>query len=108
MKGAGKFPTWNNTFEIQIGSTSDEIQFFLKDNDLIGATQIGSTILKASSLCINNGVKDWFSFTFEGKEAARVFLETSFKPKGGIQQAATMMASIPVVPVIPVMATTVP
>ena len=76
MNSAGKNPVWNDSFDIEIGSMSDELQFFVKDNDMIGATEIGSTIMKASQLCINNGVRDWFTFTFSGEEAARVFIET--------------------------------
>ena len=58
-----KNPVWNHTFNIPIGSTSDDMQFYVKDNDVVGATEIGSAIIKASSFCINNGVRDWFTFT---------------------------------------------
>ena len=53
---------WNDSFELQLGSVSDEIQFYIKDNDMIGATEIGNVIMKASQLCINNGVREWFTF----------------------------------------------
>ena len=46
---------------------SDDISFEVKDNDTIGATLIGSANIKASSLIINNGVRDWFTFEYKGK-----------------------------------------
>lgn len=57
---------WNHTFDIPIGALSDDMQFYVKDNDVVGATEIGSAIIKASSLCINNGVRDWFTFNYQG------------------------------------------
>jgi Ca2+-dependent lipid-binding protein len=65
----GKTPVWNHTFDIPIGSVQDDLEFHLKDNNVIGAEEIGSSILKASSLCINNGVREWFTFTYQGTEA---------------------------------------
>lgn len=62
----GKTPVWNHTFDIPIGALSDDMQFYVKDNDVVGATEIGSAIIKASSLCINNGVRDWFTFNYQG------------------------------------------
>jgi Ca2+-dependent lipid-binding protein len=64
----GKNPVWNHTFEIEIGSIHDDMQFYCKDNDLIGATEIGSAVIKASSLCINGGVREWFTFRYQNED----------------------------------------
>ncbi len=63
------------------------MQFYVKDNDVVGAKEIGSTIIKASSLCINNGVRDWFTFFYEGKEVGQILMESKFTPKGGAAAA---------------------
>ena len=65
----GKEPVWGDVFEIALGSISDELNFECKDNEVIGARPIGSAIIKGSSLCINNGVRDWFTIYFEDKSA---------------------------------------
>ena len=65
----GKEPVWGDVFEIALGSISDELNFECKDNEVIGARSIGSAVIKGSSLCINNGVRDWFTIYFEDKSA---------------------------------------
>jgi hypothetical protein len=40
----------------------------VKDDDVIGAKLVGSTAFKCSSLCINNGVRDWFRIFYEGDD----------------------------------------
>ena len=79
----GKNPVWNHTFDIPIGALSDDMHFFVKDNDIVGATEIGSAIIKASSFCINNGVRDWFTFNYQGEAIGQVLMESKFTAKGG-------------------------
>ena len=67
IDGGGKTPVWNHSFDFKIGAISDELKFFCKDDDVIGAKLIGEATIKASSLCFNNGVRDWFTFEYEGK-----------------------------------------
>lgn len=76
----GKTPVWNHIFDIQIGSTSDDMQFHVKDNDVVGAKLIGSALIKASSFCINNGVREWFSINHEGEEVGQILIESKFTP----------------------------
>jgi Ca2+-dependent lipid-binding protein len=101
MDGAGKEPVWNDSFDINLKSMSDELQFYVKDDDVVGAKEIGSTLMKASQLCINNGVRDWFTFTYEGKEAARIYLETQFIPKGPSSQPGAPVMRPGTMPVMP-------
>lgn len=74
---------WNHTFDIPIGSINDDMQFHVKDDDVIGAKEIGSAMIKASSFCINNGVREWFTFIHDGKEVGQILMESKFTPKAG-------------------------
>ena len=60
IEGGGKKPVWNETFEIPLQSVSDEIEFHCRDDDVMGSKPIGSTRIKGSALCYNNGVRDHF------------------------------------------------
>ena len=64
---AAKEPVWNNEFDIELGSISDDIMLSVKDKEMMGSKLIGSANVKASAFCINNGVRDWFTFDFDGK-----------------------------------------
>ena len=59
----GKTPVWNQAFDIHIGGIGDDILFEVKDDDVMGAKPIGQALIKASSFCINGGVRDYFTFT---------------------------------------------
>lgn len=95
-ESGGKTPVWNQAFDINIGSISDDIHFEVKDNDTIGATVIGTATIKASSLCFNNGVRDWFTFEYKGRSIGQILLETKFTPVGGAK--ATGTATAPTMP----------
>lgn len=56
------------------------MQFHVKDNDVVGAKLIGSALIKASSFCINNGVREWFSINHEGEEVGQILIESKFTP----------------------------
>ena len=60
----------------------------MKDHDTIGATLIGSATIKASALCINNGVRDWFTFEYKNRSVGQILLETKFTPANGGAKAA--------------------
>jgi Ca2+-dependent lipid-binding protein len=62
-ENGGKNPVWNQAFDIRIGSIGDDMQFEVKDEDVVGAKLIGQATIKASSFCINGGVRDYFTFT---------------------------------------------
>lgn len=80
-ESGGKTPAWNETFVIPLGSISDELHIECKDDDVVGAKMIGSTNIKASALCFNNGVRDWFTFSYEGNSIGQILLSTKFVPK---------------------------
>jgi hypothetical protein len=51
-------------FDFQIGAVSDDIKFTVRDDDVTTTEIVGSVSLKCSSLCYNNGVRDWVSHKF--------------------------------------------
>ena len=93
-ENAGKNPVWNQTFILQLGSTTDDIKLEIKDNVTVGATIIGQATIKASSLCIKGGVRDWFTVDFRGRSAGQILIESKYTPKGGAMTTA-MPASYP-------------
>ena len=76
---------------------SDEFTIEVKDQDVLSSSLIGMTKVKASSLCINNGVRDWFTVDYKGRSAGQVCLDTKFTPAGGAKApgATVMPAGIP-------------
>ena len=105
-ENAGKNPVWNQTFILQLGSTGDDIKLEVKDHDTIGATIIGQATIKASSLCVNGGVRDWFTVDFRGRSAGQILIESKFTPKGGAIGA--MPVSYPMPQAVPMQYQPVP
>ena len=58
---AGKEPVRKQTFEIPLQSVNDEIDFVVKDKDVIGSEKVGSARIKGTSLRFNSGIRDWFT-----------------------------------------------
>jgi len=93
-QNGGKNPVWNQAFEIRIGSINDDMLVEVKDDDVVGAKIIGKATIKASSMCINGGVRDYFTMTdLHGKSVGQIMLETKFTPDGG-QKPPTMTAPV--------------
>ena len=74
--GGGKNPKWGDTFEVVVSDLHEEIKFAIMDEDVTSDDTVGYGIVKISALCINHGVKDWFSITFQNKLAGQIFFET--------------------------------
>ena len=77
----GKNPVWNNSFDFELQSVKDDLEIQVKDKNLIGAEMIGGGVMKASSLCINNGVRDWFPIEYDNDRVGDVLIETRFTPR---------------------------
>jgi hypothetical protein len=56
----------------------EEMKFRIMDEDTVSDDTVGFGIVKLSALCINNGVSDWFSITYENKLAGQVLFETRY------------------------------
>lgn len=79
-EGGGKRPNWNQSFDFTITSTSDDIVFRVMDDDVTTSDLVGQTTIKCSSLCINNGVNEWFTINYKDKSAGRVHIASRFNP----------------------------
>ena len=79
-RDGGKTPIWDETFEIPLQSVSDEIQFHIRDDDLIGSELVAVASIKASAFCFNGGTRDYFSVEYEGRPAGKLLLQTHFTP----------------------------
>ncbi|TNV75843.1 hypothetical protein FGO68_gene9817 [Halteria grandinella] len=79
-KNGGKFPSWNQTFEIEIDSAQDDLSFTIFDENVLSKDFICQSFIKASALCMNNGVRDWFSLLYKQQQAGQILLETQFLP----------------------------
>ncbi len=79
-ESGGLEPVWGDVFNLNLGSISDELHFECKDDEVVGVRPIGDAIIKASALCINGGVREWFSLHYEGGDVGKILLETHFVP----------------------------
>eukprot|EP00347_Sterkiella_histriomuscorum_P008348 403345445 len=82
-QGGGKTPSWNHEIQLHVGGLNDDLTLKVMDEDVTKDDFIGMTLIKMSSLCINNGVRDWFSINYKTKSAGQVLLETRYIPSGG-------------------------
>ena len=52
-------------------------------DDNIGSDDtIGATTIKLSSLCVNNGLDEWFELQYKGKPAGHIHLKSEWEPHG--------------------------
>eukprot|EP00347_Sterkiella_histriomuscorum_P004514 403360172 len=101
LKHAGKHPIWNEEFTIHVNSMNDEIRLIVKDKDFARPDDVvGSSNIKVSSLCFNNGIKDWFTLDYKRKVAGQILLESRFYPANAIQQGATAYQQAPALMII--------
>ena len=80
----GKKPRWEGEFmDIDVKYVGDDLLLQVLDEDVTSSDLIGESTIKLSSFCIGNGIDDWFSIQFKGKEAGKVHLRSEWKPTGG-------------------------
>ncbi len=79
-ENGGKTPAWGDSFEVNLGSVSDELTFEVRDDEVMSSRIIGVMHVKGSALAINGGVREWFTIYHDDKSAGEVHLETHFKP----------------------------
>ena len=85
--GAGKTPVWNQTFNIEVKYIGDDLNLEVFDEDVGSDDKIGEASFKLSALCANNGIDEWFTIAFRGKQSGQVHLKSVFKPVGGAAKA---------------------
>jgi Ca2+-dependent lipid-binding protein len=81
----GKKPIWEDEFQLEVLSPTEELTLRCWDQDLTTSDAVGFTKIKMSSLIINCGVEDWFTIMFDNKPAGEILIKSTFVPKGGNQ-----------------------
>ena len=81
--GAGKTPVWNQTFNIDVKYVGDDMTIQVFDEDVGSDDKVGEASIKLSSVCIGNGIDEWFTIQHKGKSAGQVHLKSVWKPAAG-------------------------
>jgi len=82
IKGGGKRPTFNETFEIEVYRLSDEIKFACFDEDIQIDDIVGEKSLPVCNLCQAKLVKKVVPLEYDGARSGDLVIETKFTPKG--------------------------
>ena len=61
QQNAGKNPRWCQMFDIDVKYLGDDMHVTVLDEDVTHSDVVASTVIKLSSLCVNNGIDEWFS-----------------------------------------------
>ena len=53
------------------------------DSETLGSDKvIGNVVCKASGLCINGGLDDWWQIQYEGKNVGKIHMKCAWHPAG--------------------------
>ena len=74
LQGAGKTPVWDETFDLDIKYTGDDLVLEVLDEDTASNDSVGTATIKLSALCANGGINEWFEIQHKGKSAGKVHL----------------------------------
>lgn len=79
--------------DIDVKYVGDDMLLQVFDEDVTDSDLIGENTIKLSSLCVGNGIDEWFDIQYKGKYAGKVHLRSEWKPSGQqLQQAPANMA----------------
>ena len=67
--GAGKEPKWNETFDIDVRTSGEELKLQVFDEDITTSDLVGETTIKLAALCVSSGIDEWFTVSYSGKPA---------------------------------------
>lgn len=59
-QSAGKTPVWNEKFDIDVKYIGDDMSIVVWDEDVTSSDHVGTAVLKISSLCVGQGIDEWF------------------------------------------------
>jgi Ca2+-dependent lipid-binding protein len=80
-QNAGKNPKWLEMFDIQVRYIGDDMEINVFDEDVTTSDLVGTAILKVSSLCLPQGLDDWFEIRYKGKKSGAIHLKSSWFPE---------------------------
>ena len=78
--GAGKNPYWNEVVTLDVKYIGDDMQIWVKDEEVCTDELIGEATVKLSALCVEGGIDDWWTITFEGKKAGMLHMKGTWHP----------------------------
>ena len=82
-KGQGKSPSWaDECMEVDVKYVGDDFHLQIFDEDMTDSDLVCESTQKLSSLCVGEGLDDWFVLTFKGKDVGKVHLKGEWHPKG--------------------------
>jgi Ca2+-dependent lipid-binding protein len=89
-KGQGKNPKWpDDCMEVDVKYVGDDFNLQIFDEDLTDSDLVCQMTAKLSSLCIGEGLDDWYSVQHEGDECGKIHLKGEWHPKGEELEEAT-------------------
>jgi Ca2+-dependent lipid-binding protein len=80
LQGAGKTPTWDETFEIDVKYIGDDLKLEVMDEDVTSSDTVGIATIKLSALISDGGIDEWFEIQYKGKSAGKIHLISHFTP----------------------------
>lgn len=90
-QNAGKLPKWEQTYDLDIKYIGDDIFVKVFDEDVTDNDAVGATMIKASALCVPQGIDEWFRITYKGKSAGEIRLRAAWTPtSSGAPNMASM------------------
>ncbi|MCE3215700.1 hypothetical protein HAX54_003234 [Datura stramonium] len=77
-------PSWNEHVRIPVAHTVDKVEFFVKDNDGVGAELIGKVEIPADKILAGKEISSWFPILGSSgdplKTGAQLHLSIQYKP----------------------------
>ena len=84
LDGAGKKPKWNQSFDIYVASTSDDMVVTVWDEDVTSDDKVGEATVKIHDLITMGSGGAWIDIFWKGKKAGKVMMKvTGFFGSGG-------------------------
>ena len=83
MTDAGMDPAWpNECMNIDVKYVGDDLNLAVMNENMTSDDSIGEATIKLSSLCIGNGLDEWFEIQHKGTPAGHIHLKSEWSPKG--------------------------
>ena len=82
----GKEPKWNMHVDINVKYIGDDIRLRImnKGGCCASDTCIGQAIIKSSSLCVPQGIDDWWTLQLKDEPAGQIHFKATWEPNGGM------------------------
>jgi len=75
-----------------VNDLHEEMRFKIMDEDVGKDDEVGFGLLKVSAMCINHGIREWFSVSHKSKLSGQVLMETKYIESAGVAKPGAQMA----------------